>query len=132
MRAIACAARPFLAAPLQHASRALAVPAHRRPVVTAQSAAVEGEVDTTILPKKSRVAAVREQLKQDSRTLDDFLGLPSNSANTNTQAKSGGCASSSTAESSVSREEEMHRSVLGQLKPDYVKADGSFKRLRSS
>lgn len=30
----------------------------------------------------------------------------------------------------VSRDEEMHRSVLGQLKPDYVKADGSFARLR--
>ena len=29
------------------------------------------------------------------------------------------------------REEELNRSVLGQLKPDYAKADGSFKNLRS-
>jgi len=29
------------------------------------------------------------------------------------------------------RDEELNRSVLGQLKPDYAKADGSFKHLRS-
>lgn len=132
MRAFVCAASPLLSYPLRHASRVLAAPAHRRPLASAQSAAVESKVDATILPKKSRVAAVREQLKQDSRTLDDFLGLPSDAANNNAQAKSGGCSSSSTVESSASREEEMHRSVLGQLKPDYVKADGSFKRLRCS
>jgi hypothetical protein len=33
-------------------------------------------------------------------------------------------------EAAKKREEEMNRSVLGQLKPDYAKADGSFKKLR--
>ena len=37
------------------------------------------------------------------------------------------CPSQST---QVSRDDEMHRSVLGQLKPNYAKADGSFARLR--
>ena len=130
MHGFVSAARPLLASSLRHASRALAVPAHRRPLISAQSAVIEGEIDTSTLPKRSRLAAVREQLKQDSRTLDDFLGLPDGAAEKK-QSDGSGCASSS-ADSGTSREDEMHRSVLGQLKPDYVKADGSFKRLRCS
>ena len=80
------------------------------------------------MPTLSRIAAVREQLRQDSRTLDDFLGLPAR-AESDAGPKTSSCSSASPA-AEASREEEMHRSVLGQLKPDYVKADGSFKRLR--
>mmetsp|Transcript_44583 Transcript_44583/g.107585 ORF Transcript_44583/g.107585 Transcript_44583/m.107585 type:complete len:405 (-) Transcript_44583:79-1293(-) len=60
----------------------------------------------------SRLKALREQLVVDGTNLDSFV-------------EGGG------KEMEVSRDEEMHRSVLGQLKPDHVKADGSFKRLRS-
>mmetsp|Transcript_31322 Transcript_31322/g.78799 ORF Transcript_31322/g.78799 Transcript_31322/m.78799 type:complete len:405 (-) Transcript_31322:30-1244(-) len=60
----------------------------------------------------SRLKALREQLKVDGQVLDSFV-------------EGGG------KEMEVSRDEEMHRSVLGQLKPDHVKADGSFARLRS-
>uniref|UniRef100_A0A7S0TU26 Lipoyl synthase, mitochondrial n=1 Tax=Hemiselmis andersenii TaxID=464988 RepID=A0A7S0TU26_HEMAN len=60
----------------------------------------------------SRLKALREQLVVDGTNLDSFV-------------EGGG------KEVEVSRDEEMHRSVLGQLKPDHVKADGSFKRLRS-
>ena len=109
---------------LRQMSRVLAVPAHRRPLNSAQTAPMESE-DVPELPKRSRVAAAREQLKQDSRTLNDFLGLPSEEA-----TATGSCSSSAPSPEAVSRDEEMHRSVLGQLKPDYVKADGSFKRLR--
>ena len=92
---------------LRQMSRVLAVPAHRRPLNSAQAAPMENE-DVPELSKRSRVAAAREQLKQDSRTLNDFLGLPSEEA-----AAAGSCSSSATSPETVSRDEEMHRSVLG-------------------
>ena len=137
MPSIVSSGRPMLASSLRQASMAFSMPAHRRPLVSAPSAALDSsEADAqALLPKRSRIAAVREQLRQDARTLDDFLGLPTENSGKGgtgaTDAKSAGsCSSASPAASEASREEEMHRSVLGQLKPDYVKADGSFKRLR--
>lgn len=71
------------------------------------------------------MAALRAELRGDNKTLEDFLpGAESKGA-------AGVSSWQAMSEAATSREEEMHRSVKGQLKPDYVKADGSFQRLRS-
>lgn len=70
----------------------------------------------------SKVEVLRAELQKDSRTLNDFL--PS-------KAQQPPQLSAAAQAALNSREEELHRSVLGQPKPDYARADGTFSRLRN-
>jgi hypothetical protein len=75
-----------------------------------------------------QAADIQADLKQDSRTLEEFMGIP---ATTKAPAEGDMSGLSPNAQAAAkTREEEMNRSVLGQLKPDYAKADGSFGKLR--
>jgi hypothetical protein len=88
------------------------------------------QIDPLIAHGKNRrqAADIQAELKQDSRTLEEFMGIDSTAT-----ARAAGDLSdlSPNAQAAAKkREEEMNRSVLGQLKPDYAKADGSFAKLR--
>jgi len=72
----------------------------------------------------SKVEMLRAELQKDNKTLNDFLPSAQSAA---AHPKLSPAAS----EALQSREEELHRSVLGQPKPDYARADGSFSRLRN-
>lgn len=74
-----------------------------------------------VMNNSSKVEVLRAELQKDSRTLNDFL--PS-------KAQQPPQLSAAAQAALNSREEELHRSVLGQPKPDYARADGTFSRLR--
>ena len=82
----------------------------------------------------SRLEELRATLAQEQKTVDDFLpaaaekgrGLQPDGRPLDTSGMSAEAAAAA-----KKRDEELNRSVLGQLKPDYAKADGSFKHLRS-
>jgi len=80
----------------------------------------------------SRLQELRATLAEEQRTVDDFVpasagrGLQPDGRSLDTAG-----LSEEAAVTAKTRDEELNRSVLGQLKPDYAKADGSFKHLRS-
>lgn len=80
----------------------------------------------------SRLQELRATLAEEQKTVDDFLpaaagrGLQPDGRALDTSGLSEDAAATA-----KKRDDELNRSVLGQLKPDYAKADGSFKHLRS-
>lgn len=81
----------------------------------------------------SRLEELRATLAKEQKAVDDFLpeaaagrGLQPDGRPLDTTGMSAEAAAAA-----IKRDEELNRSVLGQLKPDYAKADGSFKHLRS-
>eukprot|EP00960_Hanusia_phi_P024798 729744-Hanusia_phi.AAC.4 len=64
-------------------------------------------------PAKSKLEGLRETLQSDSRDVMDFVAGGSSETREDSAVEAGVPIKN--------REEEMHRSVLGQLKPDYVK-----------
>lgn len=81
----------------------------------------------------SRLEELRATLAKEQKAVEDFLpaaaagrGLQPDGRPLDTAGMSAEAAAAA-----IKRDEELNRSVLGQLKPDYAKADGSFKHLRS-
>lgn len=80
----------------------------------------------------SRLQELRATLAKEQKTVEDFVpaaagrGLQPDGRPLDTTGLSEEAASAAR-----ERDDELNRSVLGQLKPDYAKADGSFKHLRS-
>lgn len=90
------------------------------------------ERDPAAEQASSRLQELRDTLAREQRTVDDFVpgaagrGLQPDGRPLDTTGLSDDAAAAAR-----KRDEELNRSVLGQLKPDYAKADGSFKNLRS-
>ena len=81
-----------------------------------------------------RLQELRETLAAEDKTVEDFVQSSSpvpRGLQPDGRALDTAGMSEEAAAAAKKRDDELNRSVLGQLKPDYAKADGSFKRLRS-
>lgn len=90
------------------------------------------ERDPAAAQPSSRLQELRDTLAKEQKTVEDFVpgaagrGLQPDGRPLDTTG-----LPEEAAAAARKRDEELNRSVLGQLKPDYAKADGSFKHLRS-
>lgn len=84
-------------------------------------------------PAGRRLQELRDTLAAEQSTVEDFLkpGAIARGLQPDGRALDTTGLSDEAAAAAKKRDDELNRSVLGQLKPDYAKADGSFKRLRS-